>query len=232
MISSLFGPKLAKLLIKLSWNYRDLLLNWKNLDKTRTEEQLHGLEQFVCNMYNQKTHSINKARLDIFNKTFKTDHTLPPNQETLVLHCKRANYQAAIWRHSLVPSITAPSPTSFGWISNLDTTLTIQWTERPLGHEANHPITVCGCLKTKCIDNHCKCRRAGETCTPLFCKCKSCSNLPDFNMSSKPTQAIETDEDTDICSNSSSDSEGMSTLSTDEDTDIYYYSSSDSECLS
>ena len=93
---------------------------------TLTEHQLESLEEFVCQMYNQNTKSVNKARLKMFQETFKTDHTLPPNKESLVLHCKRANCQTALWRQSLMPMITAPLPNTLGWICNADASLTIQ----------------------------------------------------------------------------------------------------------
>ena len=113
----------------------------------------------------------------MFQETFKTDHTLPPNKESLVLHCKRANYQTALWRQSLMPMITAPLPNTFGWICNADASLTIQWTEEPFESTSQgRPKTSCKCKRTRCTGNYCKCKKAKETCTPLFCKCIDCHN--------------------------------------------------------
>ena len=160
-----------------------------------TEAHLHSLEEFVCRLYGQELTSVNKARLNIFKETFKTDHTLPPNKESLHLHCKRANYQAALWRRSLTAMIATPPPISFGWISNADASLTIQWTEISSGSASCGPITSCACLKTRCVGNKCRCKRAGETCTPLFCKCKDCCNTYNPTCDAQAFETIETSED-------------------------------------
>ena len=41
-------------------------------------------------------------------------HQLPPCQDSLNKHCRRANYQAAIWRNSLRNN-DVPSPVGNGW---------------------------------------------------------------------------------------------------------------------
>ena len=77
---------------------------------------LQLVEKFVCRLYGkEQTESVNVARYEIFQAKFKTDTALPPNRDSLVCHTKRANYQAAIHRRSLLSKINAPSPTSSGW---------------------------------------------------------------------------------------------------------------------
>ena len=44
----------------------------------------------------------------------KSTERLPPDEDSLVQHCRRANYQCYIWRH-FHEAGTAPSPLSHGW---------------------------------------------------------------------------------------------------------------------
>ena len=49
---------------------------------------------------------------------------LPPCKQSLVLHLKRANYIAKLWKSCLIPRIEFPDITEHGWKSNGD----ILWT--------------------------------------------------------------------------------------------------------
>ena len=73
------------------------------------------IEKFVCELYGKgNVTDVNEARCEIFWVTFKMD-TLPPNQDSLLLHTKRSNYQAGIHRRCLQTVINAPSPQEHGW---------------------------------------------------------------------------------------------------------------------
>lgn len=53
---------------------------------------------------------------------------LPPCKDALQQHTKRANYQAAIWRRSLVNSPTIPDATEgHGWKVDGDGQVSIKW---------------------------------------------------------------------------------------------------------
>ena len=49
---------------------------------------------------------------------------LPPCKQSLVLHLKRANYIAKLWKSCLIPRIEFPDITEHGWKSNGD----VLWT--------------------------------------------------------------------------------------------------------
>ena len=60
-------------------------------------------EAFVCKLYNPGTQEveINKERAAAFRKSKKDLDALPPTQDALILHIKRANYQYVFSRHQL-----------------------------------------------------------------------------------------------------------------------------------
>ena len=143
-----------------------------------TEQQLENLEAFVCCLYGQSTKSVNEARHNIFRLTCKTDHNLPPNKDSLNLQSQRANYQAAIWRRCLLPSISAPSPLEHGWEINSETEqncMTVKWMSTQPAHSSLVQLVKCGCKKENCSSNKCRCRSAGMPCTGL-CQCCQCEN--------------------------------------------------------
>ncbi|CAH3030229.1 unnamed protein product, partial [Porites evermanni] len=62
-------------------------------------------EAFVCKLYNPGTQEveINKERAAEFRKSKKDLDALPPTQDALILHIKRANYQTMVWKKALEP---------------------------------------------------------------------------------------------------------------------------------
>ena len=127
-------------------------------------------------MYGQKSTSVDEACHGLFCLTGKGDFQLPPNRDSLVLHSQRANYQAAIWRRSLVARQAVPSPVGHGWKlcgSDDSTCLAVQWkstTQSPSTTE----LVKCGCKKD-CSTKRCRCKSADLPCTDL-CQCEDCGN--------------------------------------------------------
>ena len=53
------------------------------------------LEKFVCKLYEQHdVEQVNVARYNMFRLARKSENAMPPNQDALTQHIKRANYQA------------------------------------------------------------------------------------------------------------------------------------------
>ena len=78
------------------------------------------IQKFTCQLYskNTKITKVNDLRYRVFcakNGDVESGQ-LPPCEDTLRQHTLRANYQAAIWRHSLesLPDIPEPSA-GHGW---------------------------------------------------------------------------------------------------------------------
>ena len=76
------------------------------------------LEEFLCKLCATRpaTSSIDALRCNLFcaRKGDAESHQLPPCQGCLRKHTIRANYQAAIWRRSLISDPDRPDPVGMG----------------------------------------------------------------------------------------------------------------------
>ena len=117
---------------------------------------------------------INLLRYQLFCvKAGKVDpEALPPCKSSLVLHIKRANYQACIWRRALLQKPLIPSPNDHGWTID-EQGLSIKWLgSSPAPHEILALIN-CFC-KRVCKVETCCCIQAGLLCTDLcITKCEN-----------------------------------------------------------
>ena len=86
------------------------------------DESLYNeLEAFTCRMYGQQnTKKVDEVRLQMMKKKCgevkldkkKVDMALlPPCNQTLMRHIKRANYQVCIWKRGHIPMTDIPLPT-------------------------------------------------------------------------------------------------------------------------
>lgn len=80
-------------------------------------------------------------------------HCLPPCQDALRQHTKRANYQAAIWRRALFANHDVPSPENHGWIIQ-EEKLSLNWMLLPPAPAALLDLIMCGCTGN-CSTGHC-----------------------------------------------------------------------------
>ena len=142
-----------------------------------SESELITTERFVCEMYDQKECSdVNIARYNLFRLTCRADYQLlPPNQDCLLHHVKRANYQAAIYRRSLLPYINAPSPDGYGW-KIMGDTLVFDWMSGDPAPPSVLKTVYCKCQKGGC-KGMCSCSIMKLLCTDL-CRClpEICTN--------------------------------------------------------
>ena len=143
-----------------------------------SDEIVSNLEDFVCTLYGEKEcKDIDEVRFRLFCRYLRPEDMLPPTKDSLILHIKRANYQAAIHRLSLCQHINAPSPTDHGW-EVVDDKLKMKWMTLPPTPDDVLHVLSCGCPKTSCETARCKCRAAGSICTDM-CKCQNCHNTPE-----------------------------------------------------
>jgi 5'-3' exonuclease len=62
-----------------------------------------SIEKFVCKLYGQKdVETVNEARYNMFRLARKSEIAMPPNQDSLTQHIKRANYQAGMYLFSSI----------------------------------------------------------------------------------------------------------------------------------
>ncbi|KAG1711251.1 hypothetical protein GQR58_002553 [Nymphon striatum] len=86
------------------------------------------LERYVCTIYGYPRETmVNVVRSKLFDKKFTKGGKvidmalLPPCSSSLVLHIKRANYVAKIWRSSLTSWLDAEEITESGWLADGET---------------------------------------------------------------------------------------------------------------
>ncbi|KAG1707491.1 Degenerin del-1 [Nymphon striatum] len=87
-----------------------------------TSRHFEQLERYCIILYDKTSSltSMNDTRKELFCKRNKTMENLPPTQDALINHTKRALYQAGIWTSSQKPMQHVPSPADWGWTMDAD----------------------------------------------------------------------------------------------------------------
>lgn len=135
-----------------------------------TDQTIKDCEKFVCKLYNYDTlTSTDTVRSALFGKS-KSPENMPPTSDALLLHTKRAHYQALIWRQANICRPTLPCPTEMGWKLSNGGLVPILMTLDPVP-EACLDLITCNCV-TGCRTLRCGCKRAQIQCMDL-CKCKT-----------------------------------------------------------
>ena len=115
---------------------------------------------------------VNEAREDLFCRKSRSPDNIPPTQNALLQHTKRAIYQAGIWTTSSTCQAELPSPSHFAWSKTPPAnTWEPVWMTVPEISKACSQLLKCTCKR---ICTKCKCVKAGLSCSPL-CNCK-CNN--------------------------------------------------------
>ena len=175
--------------VKLLEKYPEFIHCFQELGKSWivTDDLVDQCEKFVCLLYGKMISDVDELRYQIFcAKGGKVDPSaLPPCKTTLILHIKRANYQACVWRRAVVANPNLPPPDQHGWIIDAND-LTVQWLgSRPAPDEV---LELLSCLcKRACKIEECICMQAELKCTEL------CSNVKCDNMISENSIVDEID---------------------------------------
>jgi len=110
--------------MKTAWNtwkvYPDVTEVFEELQMMQTEISelnMKTLERFVVLLYDRTSDimSVNDSRKYLFTFKSRSLEDLPPTQEALRQHIKRATYQTACWRKALIPVQDLPDPPNWGW---------------------------------------------------------------------------------------------------------------------
>ena len=91
-------------------------------------------------------HDVNELGYRLFCFDRSSSSQLPPCRDTLHLHAKRANCQAAVWQHALQPRPIVPSPDGHGWKIE-DGQLVIHWLDQLPALPQLMEFICCGCKK-------------------------------------------------------------------------------------
>ena len=102
----------------------------------------------------------------LFCQKQKRNEGLPPTADSLLQHLRRANFQAFVWKKSLVPIQDLPPPENHSWELENGILQPILMTKdpAPTGLPA---LTRCGCKNCSSADCACKTNDLGcsEACT-------------------------------------------------------------------
>ena len=82
---------------------------------TVSEECMTGLQKFVCCLNGQSGETrVNDAGFQAFKEKMRNNTVITPNEDCLILHVKRANYQTGLYRRCMEGMIVAPCPLEHG----------------------------------------------------------------------------------------------------------------------
>ena len=136
------------------------------------------IERLTVIMYDRTSHlsCVNEAREEIFCQKNQSMDKIPPTQDALLQHTRRALYQAGIWTTCTQAQPMIPSP-EFGWTMESGHWVPV-WITLPEVSKACSELVKCSC-KGNCI--RCKCVKANLNCSPLCsCKCNTNTTNTDF----------------------------------------------------
>ena len=124
--------------------------------RTNIDESLIDLLiKYVCHMYSwEGSNSVNDVRYGMYCKSGGkiSCEKIPPCEDVLRLHIRRANYQAYIWRQSLVSQQHEADPQEHGWCLDDEGCLDIQWMNcRPAPDEVTDFKNIKNFFETICI---------------------------------------------------------------------------------
>src|SRR6218665_1121079 len=157
------------------WNkYPDVTTVFNELSKLPpfiSNTFLTAIECFTVRLYDFSSHSssVNSTRRKLFSQKGRTIENIPPTQDALGLHLKRAVYQAGhVWSQALVPLPVLPNPADWGW-ALCDGLWQPLWMTLPDVAKCCPELKRCGC-GTGCSTKRCRCFKDDLPCTAL-CAC-------------------------------------------------------------
>src|SRR6218665_642352 len=127
---------------------------------------LTAIECFTVRLYDFSSHSssVNSTRRKLFSQKGRTIENIPPTQDALGLHLKRAFYQAGhVWSQALVPLPVLPNPEDWGW-ALCDGLWQPLWMTLPDAAKCCPELKRCGC-GTGCSTKRCRCFKDNLPCT-------------------------------------------------------------------
>ncbi len=127
------------------------------------------LERFVVLLYCRTSNAtkVNDARKQLFSQKSRALENIPPTQDALLQHIKRASLQAKCWSQALVRVPDLPHPSTCGW-RETESGWEPLWTTLPQAAQSCQELVKCSCKKG--CTSRCKCVKAALECTYL-CSC-------------------------------------------------------------
>ena len=137
---------------------------------------LHYCKVHYCKSTQTTLCNVNDLRYQLFRiKKGDVDSSqLPPCKDTLMLHAKRANYQACVWKRCLEQEADIPSPEGHGWMIE-DGLLVIDWMKGLPAPQVVMELIACKCSRV-CKAPECQCVANALRCSPAR-KNQFCDNM-------------------------------------------------------
>ena len=152
--------------------------------------------KFVGILYGQSNcASLNDLRCEKAGKKNLQGKKLPPTDDAFHLHLLRCAYQLLIWRQAVVPILTLPDATAYGYerIGN-DGLQPKTMAQSPAAPELLNDL-VCDCQPDACAVD-CSCLNSGQPCTSA-CNCKPSVDGQDGQLCANPLTLAAFDNDSD-----------------------------------
>ena len=159
------------------WKTKDYREMFTSLGKELelSNELKSSLSKYVCHLYGlEECSDVNFVRYELFKSGKYEEQLLPPNQDSLDQHARRANLQCYIWRHALQPILNLPTFYNHGWRLDDKGNVAVEWMTIPAAPDSVLEFVHCKCSKG-CENRRCSCIKASLKCSEL-CKCTGCQN--------------------------------------------------------
>ena len=159
--------------------HRCLCNNWVQLERCEWVVLQSSKRLFVnSTVATPKYSKVSELRYQMFRsrRGEMESAQLAPCEDTLKQHTRWENYQAAIWRRSLVNSPETSNPSQrYGWTTIEDGSLVINWMPGSQAPQVVLSLLSCKCAPA-CRPNDCTCIVIGLKCTAA-CKWQICANM-------------------------------------------------------
>lgn len=132
------------------------------------------LERFTIVLYNKMRNleGIDEARMELFCQRSRSMEKIPPTQDALLQHARRAAYQASSWATSESIEQNRHSPETWGWQLDQDTkSWTPVWTISPIASKACLELIKCSCKSARGCGARCGCKEANYFTELCKCNC-------------------------------------------------------------
>ena len=163
-------------LLSSNENFREAMKKLGD-DLDVNDDLLSSCEAAICKLYGSNCTDVNQVRYEMLSKGAES-HDIPPTKDALILHTKRSNFQAYVWKRALDANFETPSPNGYGWKIKQDT-LQIEWMTKEPAPKAVLEFVSCKSCK-KCNTRRCPCKNRGFQCTDSCgCDVHGCENSED-----------------------------------------------------
>ena len=130
-------------------------------------DHFRKIEGLIVILYDRTSllSTVNEVREELFCRKNRSVDRMPPTQDALLQHVRRAVYQAGIWTMYTRAQQVVPSPQEFAWTKELKSWVPV-WITIPEVSRACSQLIKCSCTGN-C--SNCRCGKANLICSPL-CK--------------------------------------------------------------